>query len=76
MVHGPNWVTQEVPIQVDGPVKCLGVHYDLALPGQTQLDISTAELLRQLLAVARYKPASPDTLKAVVESCLINKVAY
>ena len=32
--------------------------------------------LRQLLAAARYKPASPGTLKVVVESCLINKVSY
>ena len=75
MVHGPIWAPEEVPVQVDGAVKALGVHYDLALTGQTQLDLSTSEL-RQLLAAARYKLASPDTLRVVVESCLINKVAY
>ena len=75
MVHGPNWVPKEVPVQIDGAVKALGVHYDLALTGQTQLDLSTSEI-RQLPAAARYKPASPDTLKAAAESCLINKAAY
>ena len=65
MVHGPKWAPEEVPAQVDGSIKVLGVHYDLALTGQTQLDRSTSEL-RQLLAAARYKPASPDTLKVVV----------
>ena len=75
MVHGPKWAPEEVPVQVDGAVKALGVHYDLAYTGQTQLDLSTLEL-RQLLAAARYKPASPDTLKVVVESCLIKKVVY
>ena len=75
VVHGPKWAPEEVPVQVDGAVKALGVHYDLAYTGQTQLDLSTSEL-RQLLAAARYKPASPDTLKVVVESCLIKKVVY
>ena len=75
VVHGPNWAPQEVPVQVDCAVKCLGMHYDLFLTGQTQLDLSTAEL-RQLLAAARYKPAYPDTLKAVVKSYLINEVTY
>ena len=75
VVHGTRWTPEEVPVQVDGAVKALGVHYDLALTGQTQLDLSTSEL-RQLLAASRYKPASPDTLKVVVESCLVNKVAY
>ena len=75
VVHGPHWTPEEVPVQVDGAIKALGVHYDLALTGQTQLDLSTSEL-RQLLAAARYKPASPDTLMVVVESCLVNKVAY
>ena len=64
-VHGPNWAPEEVPVQVNGAVKALGVHYDLALTGQPQLDLPTSEL-RQLLVAARYKPASPDTLKAVV----------
>ena len=75
VVHGTRWTPEEVPVQVDGAVKALGVHYDLALTGQTQLDLSTSEL-RQLLAASRYKPASPDTLKVVVEFCLVNKVAY
>ena len=67
VVYGSNWVPEVIPVQVTGAVKALGVHYDLAVTGQTQLELSTAEL-RQLLAAARYKPASPDTLKAIVES--------
>ena len=38
VVYGPNWAPQEVPVQVGSTVKCLG---DLALTGQTHLDIST-----------------------------------
>ena len=44
-------------------------------PGHTQLELSMAELQR-LLAAIRYQPVSLDTLKAVVKSCLTNKVAY
>ena len=40
VVHGTRWTPEEVPVQVDGAVKALGVHYDLALTGQTQLDLS------------------------------------
>ena len=75
VVYGPNRAPHSFLLQVDGAVKCLGVHYDLALTGQTQLELSTAEL-RQLLAASRFKSASPVTLKVVVESCLVNKVAY
>ena len=35
VVHGLNWAPQEFPVQVDGVVKYLGVHYDLVLTGQT-----------------------------------------
>ena len=73
-VHGPNWAPKSVLVQVDGAVKGLGVRYDLALTGQTQLELSTAEL-RQLLAASRNKPASSDTHSSVVESCLVNTVA-
>ena len=56
---------------MDGAFKCFGVHYYLALTGQTRLELLTAER-RQLLVASRYKPESPDTLKAVVESFLNN----
>ena len=51
VVHGPILAPEEVPVQANGAVKVLGVHYDLALTGQTQLSLSTSEL-RQLLAAA------------------------
>ena len=43
VVHGANWAPQEVPVQVDGAVQALNVQYDLALTGQTQLDLSTLQ---------------------------------
>ena len=60
---------------MDGAVNCLGVHSDLAHTFHTQLELSKAEI-RKLLAAYRFKLASPDTLKVVVESCIANMVAY
>ena len=64
-----------IPISQGGSVKSLGVHYDLDLSGRTQRDMSTREL-KGLLAACRHRVASPDTLKAVLESSVLNKIAY
>ena len=75
IIYTWGWEPQEVPIQYGGEVKCLGVHYDIDLSGVTQLALSLAEL-RHVVAIARKRRASPDMLRAVFQSSLLNKVAY
>ena len=69
-MHGLEWTAYPVQIQEVG-----GVHSHRALTGNPQLEPSMEEK-RRLLAASHYTLASPDMLKAVVESCLINKVAH
>ena len=61
VVQGPDWAPHSAPLQVNGAVKCLGVHNDLGLTVQIQLELSTEEL-RQL-------PQDPPLL-AHESSCL------
>ena len=56
-------------------VKCLGVHYDMNLSGTTQRGEFPQEMKR-LIAAARFRNASANTVKAVFESSVLNKIAY
>ena len=51
------------------------MHYDIDVSGKTQRDLSTQEL-NGLLAACRHRKATPDTIKAVLESSFIAKIAY
>ena len=64
-----------IPIKQGGSVKSLGVHYDMDNSSKTQRDLSTQEL-NGLLAACRHWKATPDTVKAVLESSVIAKKAY
>ena len=64
-----------IPIKQGGSVKSLGVHYDMDSSGKRQRDISTQEL-NGLLAACRHRKATLDTIKAVLESIVVAKVAY
>ena len=56
-------------------MNCLGVNYDLDLSAVTQYSLSRSEL-KHVVAIARTRRASPDMLRAVFQSSLLNKVAY
>ena len=58
-----------------GAIKCLGVYYDVNLSGTTQREESLKEM-KSLIAAARYRNASADTIKAVFESSVLNKITY
>ena len=74
-MHSMGWQPHVIPISQGGSVKSLGVRYDLDLSGRTQRELSTREL-KGLLAACRHRVASPDTIKAVLVSSVLNKIAY
>ena len=63
------------PTKQGGSVKSLEVHYDMDISGRTQRDLSIQELSGHL-AACRHRKATPDTIKAVLESSVIAKIAY
>ena len=73
-VHAMGGTAHTLPIKNGGSVKSLGVHYDMDASGKTQRDLSTQEL-NGLLAAFRHRKATPDTIKAVLESSVIAKIA-
>ena len=75
MVYAMGGVAHTIPIKRGDSVKSLGVHYDMDLSGRTQRDLSQQEL-KGLLAACRHRKATPDTIKAVLESSVIGKIAY
>jgi hypothetical protein len=74
-VHSMGWIPHVIPINQGGSVKSLGVHYDMDISGTTQRELSTTEL-KGLLAACRHRKASPDTIKAVLETSVLSKIAY
>ena len=50
--------------------------YTMTWLSQGKLSLTSPRQISQVLAASRCKPASPDTFKVVVESYLVNKVAY
>ena len=74
-VYAMGGPAHTIPIKQGGSVKSLGVHYDTDISGKTQRYLSTQEL-NGLLAACRQRKATPDTIKAVLESSVIAKIAY
>ena len=75
VIHDVRAENHNLNVKRGGAIKCLGVIFDPDPTGKPQL-LATLTEFKQIMAAVATRTASPELIKAVLESSLLNKVAY